>query len=655
MQKPHTQNMPQQKPLHRIAHNVILLLISVSVVTMLTSCADFPLNTGNVFDSENSSQTRRAERLLKAGKYQEAAAIFWAEAETRTSPQKEALQIRAAESVLQPGTKAQAQQYLSAVDESVLTKDLLVRKRVASAELALLNGQPQIALDVAPEKLINISEKYNPHLLAVRAKALKSAGKMKQSIETRIALNQLLRKPNQLKKNNELIWQTLLNTNNTELNSWATGNNSAELTAWLSLVAIQKRPHENQPSLDSEIQQWRAKYPNHRIPNHIINSIVKDYASFHIAPNKIAILLPLTGRYGKVAEAVYAGITTAREFGDAFNPPPELVVYDTGDDASSALSYYQRAVNEGADFIIGPFQKDAVRSLANQGSLPVPTLSLNYSDSELEGAQNLYQFGLLPEDEAKQVAERASYENKNSALVLVPEGEWGTRLLTAFSNRFHELGGSVLQSERYEPQSPDYSVSIKSLLQLNQSEQRRRNVQSIIKAKVEFEPRRRQDADFIFIAASPQQARQIRPQLSFHYASDLPVFATSHVFSGNENISADKDINGITYCDLPWLLSNDPSIELLRDSLDLQSTSSSSRLPRFAALGIDAYQIIPHLQRLAANNFDRYQGTTGKLSVNAQNKIYRELLWAKFQKGRPESLGETPNLTPDFSAQITNQ
>ncbi len=641
MLKSFTNNRYTQKP--------AILFCALCIAYMLSSCADFPLDTGKVFDSGSSSETRRAEKLLNAGKYQEAAAIFWSEAETRPAPQKQALQIRAAESVLQPETKLQAQQYLSAIDESVLTSDLLVRKRVASAELALLNGQAQVALDTAPEKLINVSEKYNPHLLAVRAKALKSAGKMKHSIETRIALNQLLRKPSQLKKNNELIWQTLLNTNNAELNAWSANNNNPDLEAWLSLAAIQKRPHENQPSLDSEIQQWRANHPQHRIPNHIVDSITSDYATFHIAPNKIALLLPLTGRYSRVAEAVYAGITTAREFGEAFNPAPELVVYDTGDDPTSALSYYQRAIAEGADFIIGPFQKNTVSTLASQGTLPVPTLSLNYSGSALSGAQNLYQFGLLPEDEAKQVAERASFENKNAALVLVPEGEWGTRLLSAFSNRFHELGGSVIQAERYLPQNSDYSVAIKSLLQLNQSERRRRNVQSIIKAEVEFEPRRRQDADFVFIAASPQQARLIRPQLSFHFASDLPVYATSHVFSGNENISADQDINGITYCDVPWLLSSDPTVELLRDSLDLQSSSSSSRLPRFAALGIDAYQVIPHLQRLAANNFDRYQGTTGKLSVDAQNRIYRELVWAKFNKGRPESLGATPDFATELN------
>ena len=632
---------------YTIKNSFALAFITLFAVLMLSSCADFPLDASKVFNTGNA-QTRKAEKLISEGRYQEAAAIFWSESENQPSPQKEALQIRAAEAVLQPETKIQAQQYLSAIDESTLNQDLFVRKRVATAELALLNGQPQLALNAVPEKLINLSDKYNPHLFAVRAKALNSVGQVKQSIETRIALNNLLKKPAQLKKNNELIWQSLLNTHTEELHSWSQNNNNFELAAWLGLVAIQKQPHANQASIDNAIQQWRKRFSGHRIPNHIIDSVNQDYAAFHIAPNKIALLLPLTGRYGKVAEAVYSGVITAREFDEAFNPPPELVVYDTGDDPISAVSYYRRAVSEGAEFIIGPFQKDAVRSLASQGTLPVPTLSLNYSGNVLTGANNLYQFGLLPEDEAKQVAERAAFENKSTALVLVPEGEWGTRLLSAFSNRFLELGGTVLQSERYFPQDADYSVAIKSLLQLNQSEFRRRKVQSIIKTEVEFEPRRRQDADFVFIAASPQQARLIRPQLSYHFASDLPVFATSHVYSGNENISADQDINGITYCDVPWLLTDDPSIALLKDSLDLQASSSSSRLPRFAALGIDAYRVIPHLQRLAANEFDRYDGTTGKLSIDSQNRIYRELVWAKFNKGKPETLGSIP----DYSAQL---
>ena len=628
----------------------IHIVISITLVFALANCADMPLSGRDIFNSENA-QVRRAEKLIQAGKHQEAAAIFWSAAETKSSPQREALQIRAAEAVLHPETKQQAQQYLNAIDESTLTEDLLVRKRVATAELALLNGQPQLSLDTVPLKILDLSPKYKPHVLAIRAKAQNAIGQTRESITTRITLNPLLKKPDQLKTNNQLIWQSLLNTNIEELQQWSASTKNADIAAWLHLVAIQKQPHENLPALENQLQQWRSRFPNHKVPNHIVDSITQDWASFRIAPNKIALLLPMTGRYRRVAEAIYAGISTAREFDETFNPPPEIVFYDTGEDAATAVSYHRRAMAEGADFIIGPLQKEAVRILASQGELSVPTLSLNYTDDVLAGPQKLFQFGLLPEDEAKQVAERASLDNHQEALVLVPHGEWGTRLLETFTNRFYELGGTVLQYERYEPKGVDYSEAIKELLQLNQSEQRRRNVQSIIKQNIEFEPRRRQDADFIFIAASPQQARQLRPQLSYHFASDLPVYATSHVFTGNENISADQDINGVTYCDIPWLLSDDPSFELLRDSLDLQLTSSQSKLPRFAALGIDAYQIIPHLQRLAAYEYDRYDGMTGKLSIAGQNRIYRELIWAKFKNGHPESLNYPSTPLPQVISQ----
>ena len=622
------------------------ILILISFFSVLFSCADFP-KSGRPPSDADSAQVRQAEKLLKAEKYQDAATLFWSLAEKTPSPQKEVLQIRAAEAVLHPETKLQAKQYLSAINETALTQDLFVRKRVANAELALMNGQPKLALDAVTEKILTLSDKYRPHALAVRAKALKSVGSIWESIETRIELNPLLTRPEQLSKNNELIWQTILNSNIEEIQTKTKATDNPKLLPWLSLAHIQKQVHENLPSLENKLLEWRRRFPNNNIPSEIVDSIRNNWASFRIAPNRIALLLPMTGRYSKVAEAIYAGINNAREFGEAFNPVPELVLYDTGDNPSAALSYYRRAVNEGADFIIGPLQKEAVSALANRGQLEVPTLSLNYSDTILSEPNNLFQFGLLPEDEARQVAERALLDNHQTALVLVPDGEWGTRLLEAFTSRFFELGGIVLQSERYFPEDSDYSYAIKSLFQLNDSEQRHRAIESIIRKNAEFEPRRRQDADFIFIAASPQHARLLRPQLSYYFATDLPVYATSHIFSGNENISADQDINNITYCDIPWLLSNDPTLELLRDSLDLQQSSSSSRLPRFAALGIDAYQIIPHLQRLAAYGYDRYNGTTGKLSLDESNRIYRELSWAKFEDGRP-----LPISSSNYSTQL---
>lgn len=625
------------------------IVVLIVVVCALSGCADTPAPVISQPPDPEKSQLRLAEAHLKSGNYQQAASIFWAVAKTKHPPQRETLQIQAAEAVLRPETRNLALEYLNAIDETMLTQSLLVRKRIASAKLGLLSGQPQLALDAVPAQIIDLSPQHKSRVLAVRAEALRAVGRTGELMETIVVLNPLLTDPDQKEKNNQLIWESLMDSDLKEINAWASSNSNCDLGAWLSLAHIYKREHANRFVLENEMQQWHAQFPHHTVPARIVDSITQDWVSSQIVPDRIALLLPMTGRYSTIAEAIYAGIAAAREFEETLGPLPELVLYDTGGDAAVAVSHYQRAVHEGADFIIGPFQKKAVSVIAGQEQLAVPTLSLNYTNDALAGSSQLFQFGLLPENEAMQAAERASLDNFRTALALVPEGEWGTRLLETFRTRFSELGGEILQSERYVTKKSDYSDPIKRLLQLDQSEQRRRDLQATIGQKVEFEPRRRRDAGFVFMAASPRQARLLRPQLSYHYASDLPVYATSHIFSGNENISADQDINGIKYCDIPWLLSSDPEVELMRDSLDLQLSSSESRFPRFAALGIDAYQIIPHLQRLAAHEYDYYEGMTGKLSIGEQNRIFRELTWAQFQNGRPQALyPSTQNFPRNF-------
>ncbi len=71
--------------------------------------------------------------------------------------------------------------------------------------------------------------------------------------------------------------------------------------------------------------------------------------------------------------------------------------------------------------------------------------------NQIEGAApaQLYQFALAPEDEARQAAERASLDGHTRALAMVPAGAWGARQLQAFTDRFQELGGTVIRAERY--------------------------------------------------------------------------------------------------------------------------------------------------------------------------------------------------------------
>ena len=144
----------------------------------------------------------------------------------------------------------------------------------------------------------------------------------------------------------------------------------------------------------------------------------------------------------------------------------------------------------------------------------------------------------------------------------------------------------------------------------------------------------------IFIAANSRQARLIKPQLKFHHAQDLPVYATSHISSSIGNPDDDRDLNEILFVDIPWMLNN-------RDNPDHKQVGqlwpdSSQRFSRLFALGIDAYRMIPSLRRLMINPEESLAHNTGQLSVDKNGRIHRSLLMATYKNGRA-SLIQTPD------------
>jgi outer membrane PBP1 activator LpoA protein len=58
-------------------------------------------------------------------------------------------------------------------------------------------------------------------------------------------------------------------------------------------------------------------------------------------------------------------------------------------------------------------------------------------------------------------------------------------------------------------------------------------------------------------------------------------------------------------------------------------------LDRLFALGVDAYAVIPHLNRLSSENAVRFGGVTSGLSLGRGGRLHRQLLWAQFRKGVP--------------------
>ena len=144
----------------------------------------------------------------------------------------------------------------------------------------------------------------------------------------------------------------------------------------------------------------------------------------------------------------------------------------------------------------------------------------------------------------------------------------------------------------------------------------------------------------IFIAANSRQARLIKPQLKFHHAHDLPVYATSHISSSQSKPEDDRDLNEILFVDIPWMLADQDNLDHVE--VERLWPGESQRFSRLYALGIDAYRIIPSLRRLMLNPHESQPHYTGQLSVDENGRVRRSLLMATYKKGEAQLL-ETPD------------
>lgn len=619
------------KTIYTIAYCFLVLLIA----STLLSCGTSSLTKPEA--DPISLEIQQADKLARQGQLQSAAEIYWQTSQSVAAPRKEEFQLTAAELSIQARQYDIAQQYLNLINEQNLTFELIPRKRIAQSSIALQKEQYNEVLSFLPESLVTRAPQHMLDILELRAQALTGMGNIHASLITRSKLSEHAEDHAQIAHNQNEIWRLLAVANNQELSTWIQTNNT-KLEGWIALAQTKRAHYADISQLNSALNTWRSKFPNHPASDNLLISILESYENYLAIPENIALLLPMTGKYARISEVIHAGIKSARELHTDKQYSPNLTLYDTGDNPADILYHYQRAVDDGADFIIGPLKKEAVEILADQVELPIPVLTLNYHSAHSRSPDNLFQFGLLPEDEAIQVAERASLDEHFSAVILSPVGEWGERLAFAFQNRFEELNGIVLDTQFYASNHTDFSVPLKTALQLDLSESRYRQLRSVLGQNLEFEPRRRQDVDMVFMVASPRTARILRPQINYYYATDLPVYSTSHVFSGIENISRDRDINGVLYLDIPWLLKPSAEHEIMLELLELESAENYQLLPRFAALGIDAYYLPTKLAELAALPYERYNGVTGKLKVIEGNKVFRELNWAQFVNGKPTIL-----------------
>lgn len=548
------------------------------------------------------------------------------QAEQAKPAQAMLLRLSAADQALRQGSLAQTQQILDQMKLDELPPAQQVFVSTLQAELALSRKKPKSALQALQhpsfERLAELPVGQQVRSQLTRARALQADGQPLAAANQRVFVAPLL-EGEAAAANHEAIWNLLGNLSAAQLAGASSPD--TDLSGWLELARL-ARSNATPAQQVARIAEWQAQNPQHPAARQLPQALIQLQEVAARPLTRVALLLPQQGQLANAAQALRDGFLAAH--------------YQTGQDMhislhdSSRLSdldaFYRQAQAEGVQLVVGPLEKPLVGQLQQREQLPIATLALNYSESSGEGPAQLFQFGLAAEDEARAVAERAWRDGMRRAVALVPSGEWGDRVLAAFRQDWQARGGSLIAAEHVD-QPVRLAQQIADLLQLRASEARAKRLRDTLGTAVEAQPARRQDIDFVFLAATPAQARQIKPTLAFQYAGDLPVYATSHLFTGSNDPAQDLDLDGIRFCETPWLLGEaDP----LREQVIGQWPAAAGSLGRLYAMGADAYRLAPRLGQLQTLPGTRFEGLSGSLQLTAGQRIARGLPWAEYRDGQ---------------------
>ena len=613
MQRPESDRRPRCRRLLRLG--------ALLVVAALASACVGPEAVRPT--TERAPTAERAERLARSGDHAGSARL-WEQVAAATQGEAQCLALaQAAREWLHAPSVADATRVaaaLAAVPGIDPHSAAGTTRVLVAAEVALAAGQAEHALAALRTLGDQPAPGREAEALALRARAFLSAGRALDGVRAWTAREQLVPAA-QVPDNRQQLWDSLRAAAARGTNVAVPKGTDAVSAGWLELARVATQGRRNPYAQRTQLADWRSRYPQHPANGPIVDAMQNEVAPELKFPAQVALLLPLSGRLGDAGESLRDGFLAAYYQQDPASRPL-VKIYDAAADVAGA---YRRAIDDGAGFVVGPLGKENAAAVKAVADGRVPTLVLNFlPDGELTPPR-FFQYALAPEDEARQVAERLLAEGRRTGVALTPSGEWGTRVLAAFQAAFTAGGGTLVTTRNFAAGTTDFSEALVQILGFEESQRRERALATVI-GPLQFNPRRRDDLQFVFFAGQPVQGRLVRPQLKFHYAGDLPVYSISDVFDPNP--IANQDLEGVTFVDVPWMIADDPSIAELRGSVGQLWPANARRRSRLFAMGFDSWRLISELATAQGPVAEPIAGMTGRLTVDAAGRVHRGLDWA---------------------------
>lgn len=424
----------------------------------------------------------------------------------------------------------------------------------------------------------------------------------------------------------DLLWQNLSALSDSQLEGLRTGADY-NTAGWLNLALLSRRYIGQPEALQQAFADWQRRYPTLPALSQLPDAVRQLINLTPYQPKRIAVLLPLQGQFRPHAQAIQYGILAAASSKQATS----LVFIDS---QQSPEAMQQQIEQAQAEFVIGPLLKEQVDNVSKVDNWAWPTLFLNSKDNNITKAEQFY-FALSMEDEASQMAQLFAQKNYRRPVVISSANNVSVRMQQHFAAEWRKLGNDAPEMHQFNSKE-ELETLINSLLETDRSRDRVKQISSLLPQKLEADPHSRLDIDAIYLIADPVQTRLFKPFVDVSVsqtAPRLPVYASSRSHSTSLDSTDQRDLNGLTFTEMPWMLAEQGSVELRQQYQQLFADQDET-LQRLFAMGYDAYQLVGSLRQQQQLPATVFPGLTGQLRLTPEGSIVRQLSWASYRNNR---------------------
>ncbi|MEM0911171.1 MAG: penicillin-binding protein activator [Pseudomonadota bacterium] len=426
---------------------------------------------------------------------------------------------------------------------------------------------------------------------------------------------------------NELIWRSMTAKSGQQRTELA--QRDPIIASYLAMYDIISDANLDDRTRQQQLNTWITANADEQL----IERIPSEVHTFLQTPlnnsNKIAALLPLSGRLSAQGEAIKHGIISAyfSNANTANNEPESLPLIEFIDTGSNAVIKDDVQTINFLEYshVIGPLLPTHISALEAIITPGTNTLYLNTSKLDDVDLGTSY-FSLSPEQEATQIAQSMMRSKIANPVLIYAPGNRAKRMRDTFL-RVWEQGNGRMPADVSFSDNKSMRVGITNALGVLQSEQRIKQMSNLTTERVHSVTRNRRDVDAFVVFASAQQAELINPiiesSISLFGNVDLPVYASSFSYSHKQNRNSLRDLRNMVFLDMPFVQPSGRNSELARQVDDVFKQPSTSFL-RLFAFGHDAYTLVKNNVQMNIFSHINRDGLTGTLTMK-QNEIQRDL------------------------------